>query len=79
MGNSSVCMRRSKPLQQKEKNKTEYRLFNFSNQLISISDLKNLIESGKLIQNLTPQGQAELLEITAINKFWQTLNAIEQI
>jgi|GEM_PF-1585025 len=74
MGNSSVCMRRSKPLQQKEKNKTEYRLFNFSNQLISISDLKNLIESGKLIQNLTPQGQAELLEITAINKFWQTLN-----
>jgi hypothetical protein len=75
MGNSSGCRRRSEPLQQqKEKNKTEYRLFNFSNQLISISDLKNLIESGKLIQNLTPQGQAELLEITAINKFWQTLN-----
>ena len=73
MGNFfNFCSKRYTP--PKEESKTEYRLFNFSNQLISISDLKNLIESGKLIQNLTPQGQAELLEITAINKFWQTLN-----
>ena len=75
MGNTFGYRRRSEPSQQqKEKSKTELRLFNFSNQLISISDLKNLIESGKLIQNLTPQDQAGLLEITAINEFWQTLN-----
>jgi len=75
MRNSIVCRRGSEPSQQqKEKNKIEYRLLGDSNQLISIGDLKNIIESGNQIKNLIPENKVCLLKITAINEFWQTLN-----